>query len=61
MTRVFVTVSCHPGVEIDLESDDAHHLSQVLRMKPGEEIIVVSDGNAWRAALTAVSAREARA
>ncbi|MBV8164618.1 MAG: 16S rRNA (uracil(1498)-N(3))-methyltransferase [Candidatus Eremiobacteraeota bacterium] len=61
MTRVFVTVSCRPGVEINLESDDAHHLSQVLRMKPGDEIIVVSDGNPWRSALTAVSAREARA
>jgi 16S rRNA (uracil1498-N3)-methyltransferase len=61
MTRVFVSVSCQPGREINLEPDDARHLKNVLRMKPGEEVVIVSEGNAWRAALTVVDARHARA
>ena len=54
MTRVFVTAACAPGIEVDLEPDDARHLSRVLRMHPGDEIVVISARFAWRATLTAI-------
>ncbi len=59
--RVFITDACQPGEIVELDPGDARHCGRVLRMKSGDEIVVVSNGVAWRGALTDVRGDRARA
>lgn len=61
MTRVFTTASCAPGLEVALDPQDARHLLRVLRMNPGDEIVVVAENDVWRATLTSLGRDAARA
>jgi 16S rRNA (uracil1498-N3)-methyltransferase len=53
--RVFVSAPCGPSVKIKLDSEDTHHLRDVLRMSAGDPITVVCDGIAWDANISTLS------
>jgi len=59
--RVFVEEPCEPGREVGLDADDAGHAHRVLRMRSGDAVTVVRDGNAWDAVLVQISGKGARA
>jgi 16S rRNA (uracil1498-N3)-methyltransferase len=47
--RVFLDQACTPGEQVTLSAEDAHHLTSVLRLRPGDELVVVGAGVAWSA------------
>ena len=49
--RFFVDTACAPGSEVPLDPADARHARLVLRLRPGDPIIVAHDGSTWDAAL----------
>ncbi|HXM17932.1 MAG TPA: RsmE family RNA methyltransferase [Candidatus Tumulicola sp.] len=59
--RFFVSQTCGPGREIELDALDARHATLVLRMKAGGEVTLVRDGVAWNATLSHVGADGVRA
>jgi 16S rRNA (uracil1498-N3)-methyltransferase len=54
-SRFFVAQECVPGREVALAAEDARHARLVLRLRTGDRIVVVRDGSAWEATLTASS------
>lgn len=60
-TRIFVQDACAPGALIRIESDDARHLSLILRAQPGDPVTIVSGRTAWNAALEEVGRESATA
>lgn len=61
MTRVFAGVPCAPELEVPLDAQDSRHLRRVLRLRPGDEVVVIADKTAWRAKLTSFDGDQARA
>jgi 16S rRNA (uracil1498-N3)-methyltransferase len=59
--RFFVEQDCETGREVGLDHDDAVHAHRVLRMRPGESVVIVRDGLAWDAEFTQIGASGARA
>jgi len=59
LQRLFVKSKLEPGAEIALDKDQAHYLGNVLRLKPGERILLFngSDGE-WRAELNAIGGKQ---
>jgi 16S rRNA (uracil1498-N3)-methyltransferase len=53
--RFFVGIDCAEGMEFDLNRDDAHHVTNVLRMQPGERLVAVDADGPWDAHVTAMS------
>lgn len=53
--RFFVAIDCAEGVEFDLSKDDAHHVTNVLRMQPGERLVAIDANGPWDADVTAMS------
>lgn len=49
--RIFLDRACTPGDQVTVSGEDAHHLVRVLRLRPGDELIVVGAGMAWSADL----------
>jgi 16S rRNA (uracil1498-N3)-methyltransferase len=62
LQRLFVKSKLEPGAEIALAKDQAHYLGTVLRLKPGERILLFNgnDGE-WCAGLTAIGRKGAEA
>jgi len=62
LQRLFVKSKLEPGAEIALAKDQAHYLGTVLRLKPGERILLFNgnDGE-WCAELTAIGRKGAEA
>ena len=62
LQRLFVKSALHAGAEIALESEQAHYLRNVLRLKPGDEILLFNgvDGE-WCANLTDAGKKKAEA
>ena len=56
LQRLFVKSPLGAGAAIPLDPDQAHYLANVLRLKPGDEVLVFNglDGE-WRAQLTPVT------
>ena len=40
LQRLFVTPKLAPGAEIALDKDQAHYLGNVLRLKPGDKLLL---------------------
>lgn len=59
--RFFVSQTCGPGREVELDAPDARHARLVLRMKAGDEVTLMRDGVAWNATLSHVGADRVRA
>ena len=61
MTRFFIDPNQIRGADVDLASDDAHHLRTVLKSKPGD-VIAVLDGRGveYTVSLTEVGKSHAR-
>lgn len=56
--RLFVASSIAAGVPITLESNQAHYLAKVMRMAPGDTVILCDDVTGeWAAAITDVGKR----
>ena len=53
--RFFVAIDCAEGVEFDLGRDDAHHVTNVLRMQPGERLVAIDGNGPWDADVTVMS------
>jgi 16S rRNA (uracil1498-N3)-methyltransferase len=53
--RFFVAIDCAEGVEFDLSKDDAHHVTNVLRMQPGERLVAIDANGPWDADVSAMS------
>jgi 16S rRNA (uracil1498-N3)-methyltransferase len=53
--RFFVATQCAPNLEFDLEPDDAHHATSVLRVGPGERVVVIDATGPWDATVVDVS------
>ncbi|MBV8172847.1 MAG: 16S rRNA (uracil(1498)-N(3))-methyltransferase [Candidatus Eremiobacteraeota bacterium] len=49
--RFFVVERCAAGARIALSAGDAHHAFSVLRLRDGDEIVIVSAGTAWNATI----------
>lgn len=47
--RFFLEEPCAPGSEVELHEHDVRHAALVLRLKPGDEITIVSGRISWRA------------
>ena len=62
LQRLFVKSKLEPGAEIALAKDQAHYLGTVLRLKPGERVLLFNgqDGE-WCAELTAIGRKGAEA
>jgi 16S rRNA (uracil1498-N3)-methyltransferase len=60
LQRLFVTFKLEPGLECALGKDHAHYLGNVLRLKPGDRILLFNgeDGE-WLAELTAIGRKRA--
>lgn len=55
MRRFFDDQTFHIGVEAELGSNASHHISKVLRMAEGDELVIFNGhGGEWQARLTAV-------
>jgi 16S rRNA (uracil1498-N3)-methyltransferase len=59
--RFFVSIACYAGLEIELEPDDAHHAAHVLRMAPGDRIVVVGQHAPWDAEITTLQKKRVHA
>ena len=59
--RFFVDEVCETGRDVSLDRDDAGHAHRVLRMRPGDSVVIVRDGAAWDAEFIQVGASSARA
>ena len=61
MIRLHVTEALAPGAEIVPEAAQAHYLLNVMRLKPGEDLLLFNgrDGE-WRAAFEAIGKRGCR-
>lgn len=57
--RFFVDGPVTTGATIALRSDDAHHLSHVLRMRADAPIVVVAGGLVWDAVIAAADCKTA--
>jgi len=56
MQRLFLTDDLAPGGQVELGRDQAHYLTNVLRMGEGGEVLVFNGRNGeWRARIAAVS------
>jgi 16S rRNA (uracil1498-N3)-methyltransferase len=53
--RFFVAIDCAEGVEFDLSRDDAHHVTNVLRMQPGERLVAIDANGPWDTDVTVMS------
>lgn len=62
LQRLFVKSSMRAGAGIALEPEQAHYLGNVLRLKPGDHVLLFNgvDGE-WRARLNVLSKRKALA
>jgi len=62
LPRLFVKSQLGPGAEIALVPEQAHYLGNVLRMKPGDQVLLFNgaDGE-WCARLTALGKKKAAA
>jgi 16S rRNA (uracil1498-N3)-methyltransferase len=60
LQRLFVTFRLEPGLEGALQQDQAHYLGNVLRLKPGERILLFNgkDGE-WLAEVSAIGRKRA--
>lgn len=59
--RFFVPGRATAGVELALESDDAHHAAHVLRLGPGDQVVVTDAAQSWDAEIIAVEKNGVRA
>ena len=59
MIRFFVDTAAAVGDEVFLNADDSHHLSRVLRAKPGEQIQIIAAGEVFLAEVTALGEKAA--
>ena len=59
--RFFVDEVCERGKDVSLDPGDAGHAHRVLRMRAGDAVILVRDGQAWDAVLTQIGSSAARA
>lgn len=59
--RLFVKSPMDAGAELALSPEQAHYLGNVLRLKPGDHVLVFNgaDGE-WRARLTAIGKKKAQ-
>ncbi|WP_067622008.1 RsmE family RNA methyltransferase [Alicyclobacillus acidiphilus] len=55
LPRVFVEGVGAPGQLVRVEGEDGHHYARVLRVQPGEEIVIAMDNGPWLAAIERVS------
>lgn len=53
--RFFIDVEPAAGQEIELTRDDAHHVAGVLRLRPGDPLVVVRAGTAWDATVCVIA------
>lgn len=62
LQRLFVKPKLAPGAEIALDKDQAHYLGTVLRLKPGDRVLLFNgqDGE-WLAELGAIGRKAAQA
>ena len=61
MRRFVVSPIVLQGEEILLEGDPFHHLSRVLRLTSGEEVLLLDGlGGCWRCRIEAVEKRQVR-
>ncbi|MDX2317009.1 MAG: 16S rRNA (uracil(1498)-N(3))-methyltransferase, partial [Hyphomicrobiaceae bacterium] len=60
LQRLFVKSPMRAGAGIVLEADQAHYLGTVLRLKPGDHVLLFNgvDGE-WRARLDAIGKKKA--
>lgn len=47
MQRYFTNEPIHENNTVTISGDDAHHMIQVMRMSPGDEVYIVSEGKAY--------------
>ncbi|MGH6831711.1 MAG: RNA methyltransferase PUA domain-containing protein, partial [Methyloceanibacter sp.] len=61
LQRLFVNSRLETGAEIVLPKDQAHYLGNVLRLKPGERLLLFNgkDGE-WCGELSAIGRKEAQ-
>jgi 16S rRNA (uracil1498-N3)-methyltransferase len=59
--RFFVSISCAAGMELELEPDDAHHAVHVLRVRPGDRIVLIDGRASWDAEITSAVKRRVHA
>jgi 16S rRNA (uracil1498-N3)-methyltransferase len=59
--RFFVSSELAEADEIQLDAADSHHAASVLRLKPGDPIVIVDVRQAWDADIVAASKRAVRA
>jgi 16S rRNA (uracil1498-N3)-methyltransferase len=61
MQRLFLTDDLAPGAQVEVSRDQAHYLTNVLRMGEGAELLVFNgrDGE-WRARIASVSKKTVR-
>jgi 16S rRNA (uracil1498-N3)-methyltransferase len=55
--RFFVLEAAKTGDEVVLSPEDSHHLSRVLRAKPGEKIQIIAGGDVFLAEITEVGTK----
>lgn len=57
--RFFVAGPLTIGAQVMLQDEDIRHARLALRLQPGDAVVVVADGAAWNAQLSALGARSA--
>jgi 16S rRNA (uracil1498-N3)-methyltransferase len=62
LQRLYVTAKLEPGAIVTLDKDQAHYLGNVLRLKPGDNLLLFNgrDGE-WWTELGAIGKKEAQA
>jgi 16S rRNA (uracil1498-N3)-methyltransferase len=62
LQRLYVTAKLEPGAIVTLDKDQAHYLGNVLRLKPGDNLLLFNgrDGE-WGTELGAIGKKEAQA
>ena len=57
--RFFVEQAASVGAVIELAAGDVRHAALVLRLQPADEVVVVSNGAAWRGEVASIGSRRA--
>jgi 16S rRNA (uracil1498-N3)-methyltransferase len=61
LSRFYTELSLSPGQTVTLEAATSHHLLQVLRLKPGESLLLFNgDGREYQAVLEESTEKQAR-
>jgi 16S rRNA (uracil1498-N3)-methyltransferase len=56
MVRIFIEAELAVGIAVDLPTDKAHHVRNVLRLEPGSKVTLFNqDGESYESSLTNVS------